>query len=146
TSTPIDEEPNYLESIFFDFDQSFLRPKSKSELDKLYDVLMENPTYTTELRAHTDAKGSNEYNVALSQRRADAAKSYLLNRGIPASRVSTKIYGETDPIAKNESNGSDSPQGRQFNRRVQLIVLNASGSEVRIVRDINVPGGLRYSE
>lgn len=145
-STPIEEEPDYLESIFFDFDKSFLRTKSKSELDKLYTILMENPGYTTELRAHTDSKGSLEYNVALSQRRADSAQQYLLNRGIAASRVATKIYGEDDPIAKNETNGTDSPEGRQFNRRVQLIVLNASGSEVKIVRDINVPGGLRFSE
>ncbi|MEM7104477.1 MAG: OmpA family protein [Bacteroidota bacterium] len=143
-ATPVNE-PSYLESIFFDFDKSFLRAKSKSELDKLYQILIDNPTYSAELRAHTDAKGSNEYNDALSQRRADSAKNYLLGKGIDASRLAATTYGETDPIAKNElAGGVDTPEGRQLNRRVELVVKGPDGQVIQIVRDINVPGGLRY--
>lgn len=140
----VDTKIRTLKSIFFDFDKSFLRPASKAELQTLLDILRENPSYKAGLRAHTDAKGSIEYNRALSQRRVDSAKNYLLSRGIDASRISTSTYGEDSPIAKNEKNGADTPEGRQLNRRVELLVLDASGSILNgVVEDIYVPDGLR---
>lgn len=133
-----------LRSIFFDFDRYFLRPESKARLDELVQTLGENPSYRTRLLAHTDAKGSNAYNERLSLNRADSAKKYLTARGIAASRIDTATFGETDPIAKNElADGSDTEAGRQFNRRVELVVLNESGEPLNIVNEIDVPDRLR---
>lgn len=144
-SPQVSEKIRTLKSIFFDFDKSFLRGEAKQELDKLYEILSENPNYTTELRAHTDAKGSLEYNTALSQRRANAAKDYLIKRGIASQRIKTNTHGEATPIAKNELNGGvDTEQGRQLNRRVELIVNDESGRELNnLVEEIYVPTELK---
>ncbi len=135
---------NKLKSIFFGFDKSSLRPESKHQLDLLYQILRDHPEYNTELRAHTDAKGSEEYNRALSQRRVDSAKNYLLAKGISSSRISTNTYGEGTPIAKNDLNGADTEEGRQLNRRVELLVVNSSGSILNgVVEEIEVPDYLK---
>ncbi len=133
-----------LRSIFFDFDRYFLRPESKQRLNELVQTLRENPTYRARLMAHTDAKGSNSYNETLSLNRANSAKQYLIARGISSSRIDTQTFGETDPIAKNElEGGQDTEAGRQFNRRVELIVLNGAGEPMNIVDEIDVPDGLQ---
>jgi len=135
-----------LRSIFFDFDRYFLRPESKQRLNELVQTLRENPAYRTRLMAHTDAKGSNSYNETLSLNRANSAKQYLIARGISSSRIDTQTFGETDPIAKNElEGGQDTEAGRQFNRRVELIVLNAAGEPMNIVDEIAVPDGLQVN-
>ena len=133
----------FLESIFFDFDRSDLRAVSQSQLDRMTTILQENPSYKAKLVGHTDAKGSNEYNQALSRRRANAAKNYLIDKGIPESRIIIDYSGEAKPIAKNELNGGiDTPQGRQYNRRVELQVLDANGQVVGAVKKIDVPSEL----
>lgn len=128
--------PLYVENIFFDFDRSNLRTKSRSDLDDLATLMQDNPDYKVELSAHTDARGSLEYNTALSERRATSAKDYLIKRGIKADRIRTSTFGETSPIAKNDVNGQDSPTGRQFNRRVVVTVMQSNG---RIVPNVVVP-------
>ncbi len=140
--------PQSLRSIFFDFDQSFLRTASKSELDKLYQILSANSSYTTELRAHTDFKGSNAYNDALSIRRAESAKQYLMQRGITSSRIRTSTYGEVDPIAKNAlENGADTEEGRQLNRRVELVVFDGNNNQLNgMVEEIQVPDYLEANK
>lgn len=142
---PATVEISQLKDIFFDFDRADLRAVSQSELRKLATILKQNPSYTSELRAHTDAKGSNEYNVALSMRRANAAKAYLQKQGIAASRIKVSQYGEEQPIAKNELNGGqDTEAGRQFNRRVELLVIDASGTVLNSIKEeINVPSDLK---
>jgi len=136
--------PLYVENIFFDFDRSNLRSKSKSDLEDLAILMQDNPDYKVELSAHTDAKGSLEYNTALSQRRSNAAKDYLIGRGISAARITTSEFGETSPIAKNDINGEDSPSGRQFNRRVVVTVMKSNGTIVpNVVQPINVPASLK---
>ena len=137
------EELEKLQNIFFDFDKSDLRAESQRRLDLLHTILVENPEYTVEFRAHTDAKGSNEYNEALADRRAASAESYMLSRGIPQSRLRTTRYGERAPIAKNEINGQDTPAGRQLNRRVEVVVYNADGAIVNLVEAIYVPAHLQ---
>ncbi len=137
-------DPEKLQSIFFDFDKSFLRPKSKRQLDHLYSILAQNVKYTVELSAHTDAKGSLEYNTALSNRRANAAKAYLMAKGIPENRIKISTFGENAPIAKNAmADGKDTPEGRQYNRRVELIIHNSKGAIEPIVEDIQVPATLK---
>ena len=147
-SGPVQQvQPDQLRHIFFDFDKSFLRAASKAELDKLYTILVTNPSHTAELRAHTDAKGSNAYNDALSQRRAEAAKTYLVSRGISSSRLLARTYGENTPIAKNQKNGQDTPSGRQLNRRVELLVIDGSGNYLNhIVEPILVPSDLQIND
>ena len=137
-------DPKSLNSIFFDFDRSFLRAKSKNDLDRLATLLDQYPEYSTELRAHTDSKGSLTYNEALSMKRANAAKEYLLRQGISASRVKTSTFGENTPIAKNAlTTGADTPEGRQLNRRVELVVRDAGGKSLNIVENIDVPEDLK---
>lgn len=129
-----------IESIFFDFDSYQLRKKSILELNELAEVLIRNPSYTAELRAHTDAKGSDSYNEKLSQNRANAALKYLNKKGIKKDRIKIRTFGEGAPIAKNQlADGADTETGRQFNRRVELIVLNKSGEILNIVDKIYVP-------
>lgn len=131
--------------IFFDFDKDFLRGASKEELDVLYQILVDNPEFNVVMEAHTDSKGTNDYNVNLSSRRGVNAKSYLVSRGISASRIATSVNGETAPIAKNATtDGKDLPEGRQYNRRVEFI-LKDSNNQVRsdLVEEIDVPDYLR---
>lgn len=130
--------------IFFDFDKADLRSSSRNELSKLVSVLNENPTYTAELSAHTDAKGSNEYNQALSERRATNAKNYTTANGIAASRIKTSTNGETSPIAKNELlGGKDTEEGRQFNRRVEIRIFDATGKQINMVDSPTIPTNLK---
>ncbi len=134
----------HIQNIFFDFDRSDLRPASKDQLRALATILKNNPSYTTNLRAHTDSKGDNSYNDALSRRRANAARQYLIAQGISASRISTDTFGENSPIAKNEIAGQDTEQGRQFNRRVEIQIKDASGNVLnQMVDEINVPSHLK---
>lgn len=136
--------PLYVENIFFDFDRSDLRAKSRSDLNDLAILMQDNPDYKVELSAHTDAHGSLAYNTALSKRRATAAKDYLLTKGISSDRILTSEFGETSPIAKNVLNGQDSPDGRQYNRRVVVTVMKGNGITVpNVVQPINVPSVLR---
>ena len=115
---------NSIKNIFFDFDRSNLRSTSKRQLDELTAIMRDFSTYQVTLRAHTDAKGSNSYNEALSMRRANSAKRYLLAKGISSDRIKTETFGEVNPIAKNElADGADTEVGRQFNRRVEILSL-----------------------
>ncbi|MBR2235791.1 MAG: OmpA family protein [Prevotella sp.] len=89
--------PVLIDNIFYDFDKATLRPESKDALDKLVALLNENPNVTIELSAHTDNRGSDQYNERLSQRRAESVVSYLIEHGIAADRLSPKGYGEGKP-------------------------------------------------
>jgi len=135
---------NSIKNIFFDFDRSNLRVESKRQLNELQGILNEFPGYKVTLRAHTDAKGSNAYNDALSLRRANSAKRYLASKGIASDRLQTETFGEEDPIAKNElQNGTDTEIGRQFNRRVEIIILDQYGNPLnQMVDRIEVPDDL----
>jgi outer membrane protein OmpA-like peptidoglycan-associated protein len=108
-----------LNNIFYDFDKSTLREDSKSELQRLINLLQEYPTMTIELSSHTDSKGSDEYNQRLSQMRAQSVVEYLVQNGVVKSRLVAQGYGETRPIASN-----DSDDGRQLNRRTEFKILS----------------------
>lgn len=94
--SPIDK-PVVVENIFYDFDKATLRPESKEALDRLIKLLNENPNVTIELGAHTDRKGSDEYNEKLAQRRAQSVVDYLIEAGIDNERLTARGYGETVP-------------------------------------------------
>lgn len=135
----------FTSNIFFDFDRSDLRTVSREKLRTLADILQENPTYKVQLIGHTDGKGSDEYNIALSQRRANSAQKYLNNLGIAQNRISIEFNGKKAPIAINQSSdGKDNPQGRQFNRRVMVQITDANGTPLNsLVEEIAVPATLQ---
>ena len=89
--------PVLIENIFYDFDKATLRPESATALDQLVKLLEENPNVTIELSAHTDYKGSDQYNERLSQQRAETVVNYLIDHGIAADRLTPKGYGESRP-------------------------------------------------
>jgi peptidoglycan-associated lipoprotein len=94
--TPIDK-PIELPNIFYDFDKWDLRPESMVSLDKLVETLNDNPNITIELMSHTDARNTEEYNLVLSQKRAQSAVDYLVSKGIDIVRLTPKGYGKSTP-------------------------------------------------
>jgi peptidoglycan-associated lipoprotein len=86
------------EDIYFDFDKSTLKPAAQDNLTKKADWLRANPNATVTIEGHCDERGTNEYNLALGDRRADSAKAFLVDLGIAASRLTTVSYGEERPV------------------------------------------------
>jgi len=107
-----------LNNIFFDYDKTTLRPESFPELDKVVTFLEENPTLEIEIGGHTDDRGSDAYNLSLSQGRAEAVVQYLVEHWIDPARLSAQGYGEGKPEVPN-----DSDENRQINRRVEFTIL-----------------------
>lgn len=107
-----------LENIFFDFDKTTLKEESFIELNKVVEFLNDNPTIEIEIAGHTDSKGADDYNLNLSQGRAQAVVDYITSEGIESFRLIAKGYGETVPLETN-----DTEEGRAVNRRVEFTVL-----------------------
>jgi outer membrane protein OmpA-like peptidoglycan-associated protein len=107
-----------LRNIFFDFDKSNLKDDSSPELNRVIKFLNDSPDIIIEIGGHTDSKGSDAYNMKLSDKRAKAVQDYLIRNGISANRVSYKAFGESKPIATNETD-----EGRQENRRVEFKIV-----------------------
>lgn len=110
-----------LRAINFIYNTATLTEPSKSSIDEVYAAFAAQPGINLEIGGHTDAKGSDSYNLDLSQRRADAVKAYLVSKGAAADRIAAKGYGETRPISSN-----DSPEGRADNRRVEFRVTGGT--------------------
>ena len=108
-----------LRNIFFDFDKATIRSESANELNRLIKLLTDNPTLKIELGSHTDSKGSDDYNQKLSQSRSQSVVAYLIEKGISSDRLVAKGYGETVPVATN-----DTEDGRQENRRTEFKILS----------------------
>jgi OOP family OmpA-OmpF porin len=107
-----------LRGVNFDFDKATIRPDAAVILDEAASILNRNPGPRIRVAGHTDSTGPEAYNQVLSERRADAVKQYLVGQGVSASRLETVGYGESNPIASNETR-----DGRALNRRVELQVL-----------------------
>lgn len=103
--------------VTFAFDSSNLTSVAQTNLDKLAKVLVDNPDTNINVYGHTDSKGADDYNMKLSQRRADAVKAYLASKGIASSRMFAKGEGESMPVATN-----DTDEGRAKNRRVEFAI------------------------
>ena len=108
-----------LSDVLFDFNQSTLKPGAKEKLSKLAGILLAYPgKYRLEIEGHTDSVGTDEYNLKLSSARANSVRDYITQAGIVSDRiVATRGLGKTRPVATN-----DTPEGRQVNRRVELII------------------------
>ena len=140
--------PVLIENIFYDFDKATLRPESQTALDELVKLLNDNPNITIELSAHTDNRGSDQYNERLSQQRAQNVVSYLIQKGIEPERLTPKGYGEAKPKRIKRKVAEKYPflkegdilndalittlseeqqeQCHQLNRRTEFIVLRTT--------------------
>ena len=107
-----------LNNIYFDFDKYELKPSSYVELDRVLKFLNDNPAVKIEISAHTDFKGSDEYNLQLSQQRAESVVNYLISKGINPGMLLAKGYGEANPVASNETE-----EGMRKNRRVEMKII-----------------------
>lgn len=107
-----------LTGILFETGKDVIRPSSFSILNDVVKIMNDNPEYNLEINGHTDNVGDDSKNLDLSQRRADAVKKYLADKGIAASRLTSKGYGETMPVADNNT-----AAGRTKNRRVEFKVV-----------------------
>ncbi|MBM4398210.1 MAG: OmpA family protein, partial [Deltaproteobacteria bacterium] len=101
--------------FFFDFDRAEIRPEFRPLLDRVAQTLKADRSFKVGVSGHADETGSEEYNAALSRRRAQGVVQYLVSRGVQRSRLSIEAYGEACPAAGNESD-----EGRQRNRRVEF--------------------------
>lgn len=105
-----------LEGVNFDFDKSFIRADDFDNLDQDVATLKDWGDVKVEVAGHTDSIGTDQYNMGLSQRRAEAVRNYLVSKGIAADRLSINAYGESQPVADNAT-----AEGRFKNRRVELV-------------------------
>jgi peptidoglycan-associated lipoprotein len=112
--------PGPLKEIFFSFDRYDLEGEARETLKVNADWLKRNPTVRIEIEGHCDERGTNEYNLALGAKRAQAAKDYLITLGIAADRLSTISYGEEIPVCKEQSESC----WRQ-NRRARFVIVQA---------------------
>jgi outer membrane protein OmpA-like peptidoglycan-associated protein len=110
-----------LKSIYFETAKATLLPASNLELDSLFNLLLKYPTMEIKISGHTDSEGSHEYNLVLSESRALAVYSYLVEHGISSERLDFAGFGKMQPIATNKT-----PEGRQQNRRVEFEVVKIS--------------------
>ncbi|MBO9635447.1 MAG: OmpA family protein [Chitinophagaceae bacterium] len=104
-------------AVLFGFDKSDLTPSTENSLNKLVDILKQYPDTYIEVQGHTDSKGTAEYNMNLSQKRATSVANYLIKKGVSSSRITTKGFGFTAPVATN-----DTDEGRAQNRRVNFLI------------------------
>ena len=108
-----------LKNIFFEPNKYNLKPESGTELDQVVQLMKDNPTMKIQINGHTDNSGKAADNIALSENRAKAVTAFLIARGIAAARLSSKGWGDTQPLAENIS-----PEGRAKNRRTELTVIS----------------------
>ncbi len=108
--------PGYvIEGVHFEFDRSTLRPSATATLNQVAAELRQQPGVRYEITGHTDSIGSDAYNQRLSEQRAEAVRAYLVGQGVNAGQLSARGYGETRPVASNETS-----EGRAQNRRVEI--------------------------
>ena len=109
-----------LSDILFDVNQATLKAGAANNVQKIAAILNQYPSYKISVEGHTDSQGSDAYNQSLSERRAAAVLQQLVAGGVSADRITSKGFGESQPVASN-----DTPAGRQQNRRVEVVVLGA---------------------
>lgn len=106
----------------FEFDKDTLTDNAEDALDSVLSLYRDYDGTEIKIDGHTDSKGSNDYNLDLSKRRAETVKSWFMSNDIPERMITTKGYGESDPVAPNNENGQDFPEGRALNRRVEITI------------------------
>lgn len=112
-----------LNNIHYDYDKFDIKPDAAKLLDNLATILKENPSLKIELASHTDSRGKDDYNISLSQKRAQSALDYLINQGIAADRMTSKGYGETQLLNRCTNNAKCSEKEHALNRRTEFTVV-----------------------
>ena len=120
-----------LENIYYDFDRAEIRTDAALELDKLVNILKDNPQIVIELSSHTDDRGEVTYNIDLSQRRAESAVAYIISKGITPRRITARGYGENRPIIPNATTEEE----HQVNRRTEFKVTGITPEAVVVEED-----------
>jgi outer membrane protein OmpA-like peptidoglycan-associated protein len=110
-----------MSDVLFDTGKYTLKPAAREKLAKISGILISHPGLTVGIEGHTDSVGSDQLNQQLSEQRADAVRDFLAQQGVPASSMTAKGFGKADPVASN-----DTAEGRQKNRRVELVVNGAA--------------------
>ena len=105
--------------VLFDFDKAEIKPEFTAEIDAAAELLLANPDVTVRIDGHTDSIGTEEYNQGLSERRAEAVAAYLEAAGVSRDRMTVAGFGETQPVASN-----DTAEGRALNRRVEIDLID----------------------
>jgi len=132
-------------NIYYDYDKSTLRPESVASLDSVVHFLGDNPSITVEIYSYTDSKGGEEYNMALSQRRAQSVLDYLEKNGIDRTRLTAKGFGSKNAAAPNATDGKDNPEGRQLNRRTEFRIITDLPTR-RVLYNSALPGSMDQQE
>lgn len=117
----ITETEVLLNDVYFDFNKSNITDRGATELDKLVRVMLKNPTMVIQVKSHTDSKGNKNYNLKLSERRAQSTVQYIISKGIDKDRISGKGYGSTMPKINCDSNCTDEQHAQ--NRRSEFIIV-----------------------
>ena len=131
--------------VYFAFDSYALTATARATLDSLAAILDTLQEVKIVIEGHTDAWGSDAYNMRLSLRRAEAVRKYLMRKGISSDRMTVKGYGERRPVALNtNADGTDNPRGRAYNRRATYLFQGADATGIIVVQD--VPPTLRYKK
>lgn len=130
-------KPNIVENIFYDFDKATLRPEAKEALNEVVQMLRDNPNITIEMASHTDRKGSDEYNIALSERRAKSVVDYLIECGIPADRLQYQGYGESRPKTVTKRIAREFPQLEEGQVLDEEFILSLPAEQQEIADQIN---------
>jgi len=123
--TPLVKNPKGGESIalYYEYDQATLHPRAQKQLSIVADILKSSPGKKLKIGGYTDAKGSDNYNLDLSQKRAEAVKQFFLDQGVPLGQVETIAFGAANPLGPNANpDGSDNPEGRSLNRRAEILL------------------------
>jgi len=121
-------QPIRLNSIYYDYNDAKILPESEPDLMYLYDIMQEYPTIVIELSSHTDSRGGDDFNLALSQRRADSARDYLLAKGIAPERIVAVGYGETQILNKCVNGVKCTDEEHRFNRRTEFKITSGPTS------------------
>lgn len=128
---PVKIQEDVLQDAFdnlnFDFNKSTIRESSFPYLDKLADTLVKAKNWKLDIAGHTDDKGSDEYNLKLSQGRANAVKDYLVQKGVPIDTITSQGFGESKPIVPNDNDAN-----RERNRRVEFKITKPNNEVITI--------------
>jgi len=113
-----------LSPIHFDFDSATIRPDAQVELKKVVDVLLQHPTIQLDVRSHTDSRGNDDYNMSLSERRAQATIKWMISQGVEATRLTGRGYGESELINRCANGVNCTDEEHELNRRSEFIIMN----------------------
>jgi outer membrane protein OmpA-like peptidoglycan-associated protein len=110
-----------MSDVLFDTGSYTLKPGAREKLAKISGIVLAHPGLSLQIEGHTDSVGGDDFNQQLSERRADSVRDFLAEQGVPASSITAHGFGKSQPVASN-----DTPEGRQRNRRVELVVNGAA--------------------